>query len=382
MKKAKRAKRTHVPFRVNMLFFIVFVLFSILIFRLGVVQIVQGEDYERKIERTENVTANTSVPRGIIYDRNGQPVVENRSKYAITYTRSKNAGPKEMLKTAKKLAALIHMDTDKVTERDKKDYWIMTHPKEAKQKITKEEWKKYKDNQLSDDQLYQLQLKRVTKKDLASLTKHDLEVLAIYSKFNSGYAMTPQIVKNNGVTPKEYALVNENLDSLPGVDTTVDWDRSYAYGETLKSVLGKISSSNEGLPQDMLDYYLSKDYSRNDRVGKSYIEYQYEDVLRGQKTKIKNITDKDGNILDSQVVSKGKRGDDLVLTIDMDLQKAVDEIISQELSREIPGRRYLDRAFVTMMDPHTGEILAMAGKNTKSTKKPVNLNLWIFPLAI
>lgn len=144
MKKAKRAKRTHVPFRVNMLFFIVFVLFSILIFRLGVVQIVQGEDYERKIERTENVTANTSVPRGIIYDRNGQPVVENRSKYAITYTRSKNAGPKEMLKTAKKLATLIHMDTDKVTERDKKDYWIMTHPKEAKQKITKEEWKNIK----------------------------------------------------------------------------------------------------------------------------------------------------------------------------------------------------------------------------------------------
>lgn len=369
MKKAKRAKRTHVPFRVNMLFFIVFVLFSILIFRLGVVQIVQGEDYERKIERTENVTANTSVPRGIIYDRNGQPVVENRSKYAITYTRSKNAGPEEMLKTAKKLAALIHMDTDKVTEREKKDYWIMTHPKEAKQKITKEEWKKYKDNQLSDDQLYKLQLKRVTKKDLASLTKHDLEVLAIYSKFSSGYAMTPQIVKNNGVTPKEYALVNENLDSLPGVDTTVDWDRSYAYGETLKSVLGKISSSSEGLPQDMLDYYLSKDYSRNDRVGKSYIEYQYEDVLRGQKTKIKNITDKNGNILDSQVVSKGKRGDDLVLTIDMDLQKAVDEIISQELLREIPGRRYLDRAFVTMMDPHTGEILAMAGKKYEIDKK-------------
>jgi cell division protein FtsI/penicillin-binding protein 2 len=352
-----------------MLFFIVFVLFSVLIFRLGVVQIVHGEDYQRKIERTENVTANTSVPRGKIFDRNNQTVVDNRSKYAITYTRSKNASPKEMLKTAKKLADLIHMDTDKVTERDKKDFWIMEHPKEAKKKITKEEWKKYKANKLSDDQLYKLQLKRVTKKDLASLTKHDLEVLAIYRQFNSGYAMTPQIVKNNGVTPKEYALVNENLHSLPGVDTTVDWDRSYAYGETLKSVLGKISSSNEGLPQDMLDYYLSKDYSRNDRVGKSYIEYQYEDILRGQKTKIKNITDKDGNILDSQVVSKGKRGDDLVLTIDMDLQKAVDQIISQELLKEIPGRSYLDRAFVTMMDPHTGEILAMAGKKYEINKK-------------
>ena len=47
---------------------------------------------------------------------------------------------------------------------------------------------------------------------------------------------------------------------------------------------------------------------------------QYEDVLHGQKAKVKNVTDKSGEIVSTEVVSEGQRGKDLVLTIDMDLQ--------------------------------------------------------------
>lgn len=127
------------------------------------------------------------------------------------------------------------------------------------------------------------------------------------------------------MTPKEIAIVSENLEKLPGVDTTTDWDRYYPYGKTLRSVLGDVSSSDEGLPKEQLDYYLSKDYNRNDRVGKSYLEKQYEDILHGQKAKVKKITDKAGNVLKTEVISEGERGKDLVLTIDMDLQLAVEK---------------------------------------------------------
>ena len=160
--------------------------------------------------------------------------------------------------------------------------------------------------------LYQLQIDRITKEEYDSLSKQELEVLAIYREFTSGYALTPQIVKNKNVTKEEFARVSENLDSMPGVNITTDWDRSYTYDKTLKSVLGKVSSSEEGLPSESLDYYLARDYSRNDRVGKSYIEMQYEDVLQGQKAKIRNITDKAGNIVNSEVISAGQRGKDLV----------------------------------------------------------------------
>ncbi|KAB7709216.1 penicillin-binding protein [Bacillus aerolatus] len=346
------------------MFFVVFLLFSILIFRLGIVQIVQGEDYQRKIERTEDVTVNTSVPRGKIFDRDGHVVVDNVPKNAITYTRKKGASQEEMMKTAIKLAKLIKKETDQVTERDKKDFWLMNNEEKAKAKITDKEWAKFEENELSEKELYQLQLDRITEKDLSTLTEDELEVLAIYREFTAGYAMTPQVVKNKGVTEDEYAVVSENLASLPGVNTTTDWDRAYAYDGTLKTVLGNISSSREGLPKEMVEFYLSRDYSRNDRVGKSYIEYQYEEVLRGQKTKVKNITDKAGNILDSEVIREGQRGNDLVLTIDMDLQLAVEKIIEEELgqAKRRGGHPLLDRAFVTMLDPNTGEVLALAGK--------------------
>ncbi|GIN89620.1 hypothetical protein J22TS1_06710 [Siminovitchia terrae] len=353
----EKKKKTHVPFRMNMLFFIVFLLFSLLILRLGVIQIVYGEDAKREVERTEDITVNKSVPRGKIYDRKHRLIVDNEPRKAITYTIPNQFDQKETLKTAKALAKLINKDTDKITERDKIDYWLMTHPDEAAKKVSKAELEKYKDK---TNELYKLQLERVTKEEIASLTQEDLEVLAIYREFTGGYALTQQIVKNEDVSTEEYAKVSERLAELPGVDTTTDWERKYAYEDTLRSILGNVSN---GLPSEKTDYYMSRGYSRNDRVGKSYIELQYEDVLRGQKEKVKNIT-RSGTVIESKVLHEGQRGKDLVLTVDMELQHEVDKIVEEELrkTKMRGGTGLLDRAFVTLMDPHTGEILAMSGK--------------------
>jgi cell division protein FtsI/penicillin-binding protein 2 len=359
----KKKKKTHVPFRLNILFFLVFVLFSALILRLGVVQIVYGDDYRREIERTEEVTVNNSVPRGKMYDRNLKLMVDNQPLDAITYTRKQGTKQTEMVETAEKLAELIEKETDKVTERDKKDFWILKNPKLAEKKITDKERKKVEEGEMEESDLYKLQLDRITEEE-TKLSKKDLEVLAIYREFASGYALTPQIVKNKKVTKEEFAKVSENLDSLPGVDISTDWDRFYTYNKTLKSVLGKVSSSEEGLPSESLDYYLARDYSRNDRVGKSYIEAQYEDILQGQKAKVRNVTDKSGNVVDSEVITEGSRGKDLILTVDMDLQLATEEIIEKQLiaKKKMGNTKFLDRAFVVMMDPDTGEVLTMAGK--------------------
>ena len=361
----KKKKRT-LPIRLNLIFFAVFLLFSALILRLGFVQIVYGDEYKRKLERTEDVTVDTSVPRGKIYDSTGKVIVDNSAKNAITYT---NTGVKsdEMLKTAETLAKYIKKDTKKVTERDKQDYWIMKHPDEAEALVTDKEKtalaEKYTDSDEYNSEVYKLQLDRITEDELKSISKDDLEVLAIYREFASGYKMTPHIVKNDKVTDKEMAVVSENLTSLKGVDTTTDWDRSYAFGNTLRSVLGSVSSSEEGLPAESLSYYLSKGYSRNDRVGKSYLELEYEDVLKGQKEKVRTQTDSDGKET-TEVITEGKRGNDLVLAIDMELQQKVEDIIEKQLkaAKQMSGTKFLDRAYVVLMNPNTGDVLTMAGK--------------------
>ncbi|HEY2422245.1 MAG TPA: penicillin-binding protein 2 [Neobacillus sp.] len=359
----KKKKKSHFPLRLNILFFSIFLMFSILILRLGFVQIVYGDNFKRELSRKEDITINNPVPRGKILDRNFKVIVDNVPKSAITYTNS-GASQKEMLDTANNLAKLIDKKTDKVTERDKKDFWIIKNPTLADAKITKEEKDLYTAKKLSNKELYQLKLDRITPDELMQLTDNDIKVLAIYREFNSGYKYTPQIVKNEDVKPEEFARVSENLQLLPGVDTTTDWDRTYTFEKTLKSVLGNITKSEEGLPAEQLDYFLSRGYSRNDRVGKSYLEMQYEDVLHGQKSKVRTITDNDGTVLDTQVVSDGKRGKDLVLSIDMDLQQSVDKIIEEEIwnAKGFPGTSLLDRAYVVLMNPHTGEVLTMAGK--------------------
>ncbi|CEG27871.1 peptidoglycan D,D-transpeptidase FtsI family protein [Bacillus sp. B-jedd] len=360
----KKKKRPLVPFRLNILFFAVFILFSMLILRLGIVQIVYGDDFKREIERTEDVTVKNPVPRGKMFDRNGKVIVDNTPLNAITYTKYQNTTQEEMLEVAEKLAGMIEKDTKKVQVRDKIDFWLMKHPEEAKKKITKKEWDLYENKELTDKELYKLQVDRVTEEEINSLTASELEVLAIFREFNSGYAQSAQIVKNEGVTPEEFAIVSENLEELPGVDTTTDWKRDYTQGDTLKTILGNVTTSDRGVPKEQLDYYLSRDYSRNDRVGISYIEKQYEEVLQGQKAKVKNKTDKGGNILGTEVISEGKRGKDLVLTIDMELQKAVEKILEDELkeAKRSGNTRLLDRGFVVLTNPYTGEILAMAGK--------------------
>ena len=110
------------------------------------------------------------------------------------------------------------------------------------------------------------------------------------------------------------------MANLPGVDVSVDWERVYVNDGLFRSVLGNVSNSDEGLPSERLDYYLVRDYSRNDRVGKSYIEQQYEDVLHGTK-KVRSVADKQGTTIRTETISEGKSGKNLTLTIDMELQK-------------------------------------------------------------
>ena len=368
MKKSKRIKIS-LPNRLNTLFFIVFVLFSVLILKLGVVQIVKGEDYQKELDRSANTVVDTPVPRGKILDRYGNVIVDNTPLRTITYTRKKGISTDEMLQVAMKLTAYIKMPVDKLTERDQKDFWLLKNKDEAEKLVSKSEDDKLQKDYKNDSKgynkaYYNLQLERVTPENLKTLTPQDLQVLAIYKQMSSGYSMVPQTVKSIGVSEAEFAKVSEHLDELQGVDVTTSWERKYPYGDTLRTILGNISTEKEGIPADKLSYYLARGYGRNDRVGKSNLEYQYEDVLRGTKGKVQNIFDKNGNIVDQKVISQGQPGSDLVLSIDIELQQKVEKIVTDELlkAKQQPTGKFTDRAFAVMEDPKTGEVLAMSGK--------------------
>lgn len=368
----KAKHHSNLTFRMNVLFFAIFIVFSMLIFRLGYMQIVKGEDYVRDLERKEEVAVNTSVPRGRMYDRYGRILVDNQPENAITYTKMPSTKTDEMLDIAEKLSQLIEQPTNRVTLRDKQDFWMLKNHDAAYAKVTEKEQKKIRAQEnVSESQINaqidKLVRERITNEELLQLTEHDLEVLAIYREMVSGYSLSPQIIKSENVSADEFARVSERLTQLPGVNTTTDWKRLKL--STL-GILGRTTVPTKGIPKEKLNYYLARDYSRNDRVGESYIEAQYEDLLQGQKSVVKNITNKKGQVVDTVTTFEGEPGKDLKLTIDSELQLETEKIVERELLKlKSQGGSYLlDRAFLVMMDPNTGDVLSMVGK--KIEKNP------------
>ena len=182
---------------------------------------------------------------------------------------------------------------------------------------------------------------------------------------NKGYSYAEKIIKNKDVTEEEYAKISENIDSLKGFNTKLDWQRLYLYGDTFKSILGSVSSDTQGIPEELANIYLKKGYTLDDRVGISYLEYQYEDYLKGTKAIYKI-----GKNNEYELVSQGKRGNDIVLTIDIDLQRYLEDTLTEEvlLTKSEPNTKYYNRSFAIISNPNTGEILAMAGKQVQKNK--------------
>ncbi|CEA00021.1 Penicillin-binding protein H [Jeotgalicoccus saudimassiliensis] len=368
--------------RINIVMLIIFILFLILIIRLGYLQIVLGDTYQEQVENAQYVEINQSVPRGEIYDRNGNLLVGNTAEKAIYFTRHRNMSNFEIMNVAETLSSYISMDTDRLSLRDKQDYIINNYPGELSaimpEQVTLLENGGISQSEFNEDAY------DIIDEDFADsvLKEEDLNIIAVYVEMVTARELNPVIIKSEDVTEEEFAKVNEDLDELAGISTGLDWQRTYPYGPALRTVFGEVSTNDEGLPRELVEYYQALGYSRNDRVGKSYLEFQYEDVLRGEKPQVKYTTDKSGRVTGEETIKEGKAGDDLYLTIDIELQLELEKIAEhhltgiRELAEEIvemdEGQgdidytiipEYIDTVQLVVQDPKNGDILAMVGKH-------------------
>ena len=338
------------------MFFAVFLLFAVLILRLGYLQIVKGEAYAAESKATSETKYTWNVPRGKMYDRNGNVILENEPIYTLTYSDPED-DTSDSLTTAKKLSKLITVDTEDVKDRDKKDYWILAYPDEALAKVSDDERA-----ELDDKEEYQLLLERITDEELASLTEEEIQIYTIKAKMDADSPSANRIKEN--LDTEEIAVINEHLDQLPGIDVKLDSQRKYPYGDTFKQMFGKIGQ----IPEESADEYKKAGYDMDELVGKSFLELKYESVLRGIKEEQTYVKNRSGTIVRSEITTEGQTGKDLILTIDMDLQQKVDTIVEEELRKEAGA----NSAYVVMLNPTNGEILAISGKTKDSSGKITN----------
>ena len=364
---------------------IVLILFFIIIgTKLFQLQIVETDNYSTKlVSATEKTIEGSSSPRGRIYDRNYNLLVDNKAIKTIYYKKQSGITRKEEIELAYIVGEIIDVDYSKLSEYRLKNFFYVNNYDLARSRITDEEWQQYNHRKLNDQDIEDLIFERITEEELNAYNEKDKEAAYIYYLMNKGYSYAEKIIKNQNVTEAEYAKISENISSLKGFNTKLDWERIYLYGDTFKSILGNVSSDTQGIPEELASTYLEKGYSLDDRVGISYLEYQYEDYLKGTKP-IYKVGANNEYIL----VSQGKRGNDIVLTIDIELQKYLENMLSNEVlqASNEQNTKYYNRSFAILSNPQTGEILAMSGKQVvkddKGRKKIVDYTPGIATLPV
>lgn len=343
--------------RFNCLLVVLVIFFFVLLFKLFSVMVVNhDENVDTLASLTSNKVTLGSSPRGRIYDRNYNIIVDNKALNTVVYKKEKGVTNDEMLQLAYKVAPHLELDFNKLTDRAKREFYLTKYSDECNKKVTSQERKLVKERKITNSDLLEMKLERITDNELSSLDDNDLRAAYLYYLMSRGYNYEEKVIKSNA-SDKEFAYISENNSYLGGFNTQVDWERIYPYGDTLRSILGTVSL--QGIPAEDKDYYLSLGYSLNERVGLSYLEKQYENYLRGEKAVYEVV-----NSHELRLVDEGSRGKDIVLSIDINLQREVERIIEEQMIRakSEANTEYYDHSSVIIQDPNTGEILAMASK--------------------
>lgn len=360
MKKNKKRKTKtiylkHESRRMTFVLIITLVLFTCIVLRILYLNIYMGKFYNMKLNNTKDTYVyGESTPRGRILDRNGKVLVDNKWIKAIYYKKPKNTSSTDLAKTAYDVSKILSIDYNKLSSRNLKEFYIVTHEKETSELITSSEYKDVENRKLTPDDIYELKIKRIPKSLIKSLSKKDKKAAYIYYLMNKGYSYDEKIIKNKNVTDEEYAYFLVN-NKYKGFFSKLEWERTYPYKDTLEVILGSVSN----IPKEDRDYYLEKGYVLTDRVGVSGLEKQYEELLRGEKDLYK-LDSNNERIL----VKKGHKGTDIKLSIDIKLQQKIDNMLKYEMikTKREANTEYFNRSYVVISDPNTGEILSISGK--------------------
>ena len=165
------------------------------------------------------------------------------------------------------------------------------------------------------------------------------------------------------ITPDEQAFIAAHRDELPELETLDEQRRLYPSDGFAAHVIGYVGEVSEQMLANDDRYSL---YSPGDVVGRSGVEATYDAILRGTDGSRDVIVNSHGKELGHLGQTLAIPGKDLKLTIDLDIQMAAEKALEGKIGA------------IVAMDPHTGEILAMASRPTYDPNQFLRLtkNYW------
>lgn len=344
---------------------IICLIFSIVSVRLVFLQIRSQEDYAAKLENYSSQKQTDSTARGEMVDRNGKVVAKTVSSHNIVYFPPKDTTSEEQWKLAQTFAKDFKVDHKGMTNSDYQDLYMFLHKDEKGNKDSGQNLLSAQEKETLTAEEQEKKIRsRITMKMVNELADDDTkDAFSVYLSMRKLPNNQNKVILED-VDSDSVAKLMENKEKYRGFDVNLgSWKREYPYKDTLRDVLGNITTSKQGVPSELRSYYEAMGYSLTDRVGQSGLEKQYEDLLSGTP-RVSDISyDSDGTAIMNET-SSGKNGYDLHLTIDVELQKKVDDILEDVIEKNAgaTGREKFKKAIVVLMNPQTGEIYTMSGK--------------------
>ena len=353
---ARKSKKANINLRYNILTVLIYVLGIILIARLFNLQIVHGAEYREESNTRLTRESVLEASRGAILDKTGATLVDSKIQFSLEMYKSK-------VDTATLNQSILNMIN--VLEKYETSYVdsfpIKIEPFEFT--ISEQEllsWKK--SNKLSEDiTAEQAFYKFKSKYGIDTNNIQDArKIMAIrYEASQKGYSSTKAIRIADNISREAVAEFSESSDKFVGLIIVVEPVRQYTSGSLASHILGYAGKINSQ------EYEQRKStYGSNDIIGKTGIEYVFEEYLKGKNGTKQIDMAVDGTTTAEYVSKEATAGSDVVLTIDANLQKVTEDALASNIQKIASGgfgKAYNAKAGAcVVMNVNSGEVLAMA----------------------
>ncbi|MDQ8180122.1 penicillin-binding transpeptidase domain-containing protein [Pelagicoccus sp. SDUM812005] len=294
----------------------------------GYRQLIETDEFSERVKVQNHRRIVTPAPRGNIYDREGRLLVGNKPKFsAVVYL--SDAGVRKAFRNEYRILVRDYRERNE-------DYKTGRLQKQARANVI---------------QTYLDDVNRM----LGREDKVDVEKVSTHLNYNP---LLPFPIIDD-LTREEFAVLLESLPVQSPVQVYVSNQRNYPYESTASHTLGYVSSTiltpDEGLPGEDLTTFAEKG-----TFGRSGVEKQFDDILQGEMGMEIWVVDPYGFQVESQERRYPTKGNDIQLSLDIDIQTAAEEAFKYFDKKENVEKENIGAA--VMLDANTLEVLAMVSK--------------------
>lgn len=348
-------KKDNSKIRYNIINVLVYIVGIVLILQLFNLQIVHGQEYRETSNTRLTRESTLKAARGNILDSTGNKLVTSETSFSLELYKTK-AEDEDLNNAILKTINILKANGDEYID----NLPIAANP--IRYTISEESLKNWKTNLELNENATAQEAFEALKEKYNITNSNDEEAVKImavrYEITRTGYSNIKPVEIAKDISRESAVQIREQSNDLPGMTIATGSKVKYTSGNLASHILGQVGPITEEELKGK-----EEKYDQNDIIGKTGIEYIFEDYLKGTDG-IKQIDMAvDGTVTEEYVSEEAVAGSDVVLTIDANLQKVAGEALKNNIEKIASGGFYktsaADAGAVIVTNVKTGEILAM-----------------------